>query len=157
VIPPRDKPSPQCDFFHSAVTLKRSISHETTREKKKKELSEMINKVRINKKYPVKQMSPVTRSNLTTWMFAARKSLLTTTAICASARLALSSLNRMTAIIVAAPDREAQRPGHRPQFFRAAWDCRPKLMSRRRGLYGHSETATRSFGNQFQHLGLLTH
>ena len=25
------------------------------------------------------------------------------------------------------------------------------------GLYGHSETATRSFGNQFQHLGPLTH
>ena len=61
-----------------------------------------IYKVRTNKKYPFKQMSPGETLKLKTWMFATRKRPPTTTAVCVSAPLALLSLNRMTAIIVAA-------------------------------------------------------
>src|SRR3974390_1346501 len=44
-------------------------------------------------------------------MFAARKNARTTTAVCVSARFRLSSLNRMTAIIVAALLRSPRKTG----------------------------------------------
>ena len=62
----------------------------------------MIHKVRINKKYPFKQMSPGETFKLNDLDVRGGKNSHTTTAVCVSARFRLSSLNRMTAIIVAA-------------------------------------------------------
>ena len=92
----------------------------------------MIYKVRIKKKYPFKQMSPGAKSwvfrymldarsremglgathALTLWMFVARKNSRTTTAVCVSAQFRFLSLNRMTAIIVAALLKWGETPGH---------------------------------------------
>ena len=62
----------------------------------------MINKVRTNKKYPFKQMSTGETFKLNNVNVRDAQRPPTTTAVCVSAPLVLLSLNRMTAIIVAA-------------------------------------------------------
>ena len=61
-----------------------------------------IYKVRIKKKYPFKQMSPGETFKMNELDVAARKNSRTTTAACVSAQFRLLSLDKMTAIIVAA-------------------------------------------------------
>ena len=67
----------------------------------------MIYKVRIKKKYPFKQMSPGETLKLNDLDVRGAQKAAYYYRVSVSARLRSSSLNRMTAIIVAAlPDRE---------------------------------------------------
>jgi hypothetical protein len=83
----------------------------------------MIYKVRIKKKYPFKQMSPGETFKMNELDVAARKNSRTTTAVCVSVRFRLSSLDRMTAIIVAALLRYGRnpRPWYRGTYRSVLW------------------------------------